>query len=343
MSLEPHTTSHFSHFYAADIDMPDSNPRKGLIPLITSTSGAPLHILRDSKYWCQSILKLASMTTSLYTPAPQIRPPPSHSCSCSVTMAPSQMATVAEEDNMANESQFFLEDAWQVASHPAYGHTLSAPAQHPPSSWSTNNAPHPSNQPIPLLIPATDHMHKCAWDWPEDYELPSHHRHPFPPTATREPLPLTSRDQDVNNGDITWPQPSFNLESNVPDPTQQTGIDTYFRRVRPSSQLHCVTSQQGQPQHYSQPQSWCHQPSIHSPHTSHYLLKPYLGTVACLHVTNWLEASIPFWTLLCPHNGTQITDSVIISTSILFWTSLCPHSGTQTTNSVVISASSIQL
>ena len=125
MSLEPHTTSHFSHFYAADIDMPDSNPQKGLIPLITSTSGVPLHILRDSKYWCQSILKLASTATSLHTSAPQIRPPPSHSCSCSVTMAPSQMATAAEEDNMANEPQFFLKDAWQVASHPAYGHTLS--------------------------------------------------------------------------------------------------------------------------------------------------------------------------------------------------------------------------
>ena len=127
MSLEPHTTSPFSHFYAADIDMPDSNPRKGLIPLITSTYGVPLRILRDSKYWRQSISKLASTTTSLHTSAPQIRPNTPRSRS--VTMAPSQMATVAEEDSMADESQFLLEDAC-----PAYGHAPSAPAQRPPSS-----------------------------------------------------------------------------------------------------------------------------------------------------------------------------------------------------------------
>lgn len=271
MSLEPHTTSHSSHFYAADIDMLDSNPRKGLIPLITSTSGVPLWILRDSKHWCQSVSKLASMTTSLHTSIPQIRPHPPRSHS--VTTAPSQMATVAEEDNMADESQFLLEDA-----HPAYGHAPSTPAQRPPSSQSTNNAPHPSNQPTSSLLPASDHTHKRTQDWPEDYEPPSRHCRP---TATREPLPSMSRDRDANNGDITQPQPSFNLESNVPDPMQQTGIDIYFRSVRPSSQVRCVTSQQGQPQGYPQSQSRRHPPFTHSPpHLVSILFEP--TTTHCL-------------------------------------------------------------
>ena len=78
-----------------------------------------------------------------------------------------------------------------------------------------------------------------------------------------------SRDRDANNGDITRPQPSFNPESNAPDPTQQTGIDTNFRSIRPSSQLRRVTSQQGQPD-YPQPQSRRHPSFTHSPpHTHH--------------------------------------------------------------------------
>ena len=193
--------------------MLDSDPRKGHIPSIISTSGVYLCILRDSKYWCQSISKPSSTATSLHASAPHIRPPPPPSDSA--TTAPLHMATM--DDSIIDGEGAIVDNS-----------TL-----HPPSSRSTQIRPHSSNQLTPLPV----HMHKHLRDWPEDCEQSSH-QCPLPPIATGEPLPSTSRVQDASIGDrdITPWQPSSDLGNNGLDPMQQQmGIDTYIRSVHPSS------------------------------------------------------------------------------------------------------------
>ena len=123
-----------------------SDPCKGLIPLVVSSSGKHLSILRESKYWQQSTGKPPS-TTSAITPTSHPNP--------ASAMLSSHMLTglVIDEEPGTDEDELMPLQSWvdtlEHNSHhsgPQTTMNLSNTIQRSSTTWPMNHLSHMSNR-----------------------------------------------------------------------------------------------------------------------------------------------------------------------------------------------------
>ena len=266
--------------------MPDSEPHKGLIPLVISSLGKHLRILRESKYWRQSTGKPPSTTSAVTLTS---RPIPASAASSSNMLIDSAI----DEEPGTDKDELMPLQSWvdtlecnSRCPGPQTTTNLSNTIQRSSTTRPMNHLSHMSNQaPSAVWLHANIQKQKCPREWLEDQESLRSCR-PRPPTATRMSAIADSRNAEANSADITQqiqrPQrinsffkstkpttahAPYNFTSNtlhpqsaIPHqgPLPSTSNLSHIRTSTSSSRAHLSTHNNLQPQHsirYQHPSS----------------------------------------------------------------------------------------
>ena len=203
--------------------MLDSDPRKGLIPLVVSSLGKHLRILRESKYWQQSTGKPSSTTSAI---TPTSRPIPASAMSSSHMLIDS----VIDEEPGTDEDELMplqsrVDTLEHTSRHPGPQTTtnVSNTIQCSSTTRPMNHLSHMSNRAPSAVQPHVNiQKQKRAREWLEDQES-LRSRRPRPPTATRMSAMADSHDAEVNSANIT--QRTQRLQ----------GINSFFKSTKPTT------------------------------------------------------------------------------------------------------------
>lgn len=227
-------------FVKEQMEMPDSDPRKGLIPLVISSSGIRLRMLRDSKHWRQSTAKSSSTlraSSSRAAAAPPSSRPAASSSSYTTAIVDPTVAEEEEDPPMPQQGQVDTAHNSQRTSRPMY--RQDDHPQRPSGSRIVNRPPTSS-----LLPPANIQTRKRSRGWPDEYEPPSRRR---PPPATTRSTTSTTKDLEASDAELARRyqileqvpdryRHLFDAEDTAQDPVQRpTRINTYFRTSRPAA------------------------------------------------------------------------------------------------------------
>lgn len=224
--------------------MPDSDPQKGQIPLVVSSSGSRLRVLLDSKRWRQTIAKpsstVAGPSSSRTTTHPSSSrtatgPPPSRSAPSSMlrhaaTATPAMYENETYDGNEPMPLQGRLESSRGAQST---SRQVSRQSDNPSSS---SRPVHPA--PASSLPPANFQAQKRLRDWPEDSGK-SIRRRLLPPfnisAAESADAQLARRYQLLEQVPDRF-RHLFNEDGNTQNSdVRSERIGSYFRNARPAS------------------------------------------------------------------------------------------------------------
>lgn len=221
-----------------EIEMDDSDPRKGRIPLVISTTKVPLRILRDSTSWRQKLSGSNVPSRSNTRSVDAMPKPPSSRLRQSAAPATSEEDDTDVDQNAAEDEHFSIGRQSYVQPNPQ---RRSTPREDSTPRQRQNSMPLPSGtRGVTSLLPAaTVHVHKRQREWPQEEHEPSRRHRQRPPTnplpSSHPPLqpPPPQRQPHPQQVPDRF-RPIFEDERQLaPEPPR--GINGHFRATRTSS------------------------------------------------------------------------------------------------------------